>query len=122
MHNKQYRLGTVSKSWHPSEQMPQISLIGQDLEGCEFCGSIFVNSSYFPGIQLGLSCTPSASTIFMGVKLFFFDHLNAKQSCPQNIFGMGCVQMHGFHGNPLYDSREMGIGLKIKSILGFYVC
>ena len=34
--------------------------------------------------------------------------------------------MHGFHGNPLYDSREWGgegggVGLQIQSILGFYL-
>ena len=25
-------------------------------------------------------------------------------------FGIGYVKMHGFHGNPLYDSREWGGG------------
>ena len=28
-------------------------------------------------------------------------------------FGMSFVKMHGFHGNPLYDSREWGVGLQI---------
>ena len=34
---------------------------------------------------------------------------------------MGYVRMHGFHGNPLYDLRESGIGLQIQSYLGFYL-
>ena len=34
--------------------------------------------------------------------------------------GMGYVKMHGFHGNPLYDSREWWVGLQIISYLGFY--
>ena len=36
-------------------------------------------------------------------------------------FGMGYmyVKMHGFHDNPLYDSREWGIVLQIQSYLGF---
>ena len=37
------------------------------------------------------------------------------------IFGMGYVKMHGFHCNPLYDSRDWGIGLQIQSYLGFYL-
>ena len=36
-------------------------------------------------------------------------------------FGMGYVKMHGFNGNPLYDSRDLGVGLKIQSYLGFYL-
>ena len=36
-------------------------------------------------------------------------------------FGMGYVKMHGFHGNPLYDFREWGVGLQIQSYLGFYL-
>ena len=35
--------------------------------------------------------------------------------------GMAHVKMHGFHGNPLYDSREWGIGLQSQSHLGFYL-
>ena len=31
-------------------------------------------------------------------------------------FAMGYVKMHGFHGNPLYDSQEWGVGLKINHI------
>ena len=27
--------------------------------------------------------------------------------------GMGYVKMHGFYGNPLYDFRELGVGLQI---------
>ena len=41
------------------------------------------------------------------------------QHSPKNI-GMGYVKMYGFHGNPLYDSREWGVGLQIISNLGFY--
>ena len=37
------------------------------------------------------------------------------------IFGMVYVKMHGFHGNPLYDSREWGVGLQIQAILGLYL-
>ena len=33
----------------------------------------------------------------MGVQLFIWDPLNAKQSCPQSIFGTGYVKMHGFN-------------------------
>ena len=36
-------------------------------------------------------------------------------------FGTGYVKMHGFHGNPLYDIREWGVGLQIQSYLGFYL-
>ena len=32
--------------------------------------------------------------------------------------GIGYVKMHVFHGNPLYDSRERGLGLQIQSYLG----
>ena len=31
------------------------------------------------------------------------------------------VKMHGFHGNPLYDSEDLGVGLQIQSYLGFYL-
>ena len=46
---------------------------------------------------------------------------NVKQSFPQKKFDTVYVKMHGFHGNPLYDSREWGIGLNIQSYLGFYL-
>ena len=36
-------------------------------------------------------------------------------------FGMGYVTMHGFHGNPLYESREWGLVLQIQSYLWFYL-
>ena len=36
-------------------------------------------------------------------------------------FGMGYVKMHGFHGNPLYDFREWGVGLQIQSYLEFFL-
>ena len=32
--------------------------------------------------------------------------------------GMGTMKMHGFYGNPLYESQEWGVGLQIKSYLG----
>ena len=38
-----------------------------------------------------------------------------------NYFGMGYVKMHGYHGNPLYDFRECGVGLQIQPYLGFYL-
>ena len=50
--------------------------------------------------------------------------LNLKEceiGSPQKKFGMGYVKMHGFHGNPLYDSREWGVCLKIQSYLGFFI-
>ena len=34
-------------------------------------------------------------------------------------FGMSYVKIHGFHGNPLYDFREWGVGLQIQSYLEF---
>ena len=36
-------------------------------------------------------------------------------------FGMGYVKMHGFHGSPLYDFREWGVGLQTQSYLEFYL-
>ena len=36
-------------------------------------------------------------------------------------FDMGHVNMHGFHGNPLYDFREGEVGLLIQSYLGFFL-
>ena len=36
-------------------------------------------------------------------------------------FGIGYVKMHGFHGNPVSDFRELGVGLQIQSYLGFYL-
>ena len=40
-------------------------------------------------------------------------------------FDMGYVKMHGFHGNPLNDFRDLGwgrgVGLQIQSYLGFYL-
>ena len=36
-------------------------------------------------------------------------------------FDMGYVKMHGFHGNPLCDFREWGVGLQIQSYLGLYL-
>ena len=35
--------------------------------------------------------------------------------------GMGYVKLHGFRGNPSFDSREWGAGLQIQSYLGFYL-
>ena len=46
-----------------------------------------------------------------------------KRSSHQKNFGIGYVKMHGFHGSPLYDSRDEGgggVGLQIHSYLGFY--
>ena len=40
---------------------------------------------------------------------------------PQKKFGMGYVKMHGFHGNLLYDSRDVGVGLQIQSYLGVFL-
>ena len=37
------------------------------------------------------------------------------------IFGMDYVKMHGFHGNPLYDSRVYGQALQIQSYSEFYL-
>ena len=31
---------------------------------------------------------------------------------------MGYMKMHGFDGNPLYDSREWGMAYKFNDILG----
>ena len=31
-----------------------------------------------------------------------------KRSSPQKKFVMGYMKMHGFHGNLLYDSRDLG--------------
>ena len=40
----------------------------------------------------------------MGVKLFI-----GNPGCETKLsLKMGFVKMHGFHGNPLYDSREWG--------------
>ena len=50
-----------------------------------------------------------------------WDPQNVKQKNSQKKFGMGYVKMHGFHDNPLYDSREWGVGLKYQSYLGFYL-
>ena len=36
------------------------------------------------------------------------------------IFGIGYVKMHGFHGNPLYDSQKWGVGLQNQSYLEGY--
>ena len=36
-------------------------------------------------------------------------------------FGKGFSEMHGFHGNPLYGSRDRGVGLQIQPYLGFYL-
>ena len=44
-----------------------------------------------------------------------------KRSSSQKKFGMGYVKIHGFHGNLLYDSRDLGVGLQIQSYLGFYL-
>ena len=33
----------------------------------------------------------------------------------------GLREMHGFHGNRLYDSRDWVVGLQIQSYLGFYL-
>ena len=34
---------------------------------------------------------------------------------------MGYEKTHGFHGNPLHDSRDWGTGLQIQPYLGFYL-
>ena len=50
-----------------------------------------------------------------------WDPQNVKLSSPHKKLGMGYVKMHGFHGNPLYDSRDWGVGLQIQSYLGFFL-
>ena len=37
------------------------------------------------------------------------------------IFGIGFVKMHGFHSNPVYDSKKMGVCLQNQSYLGCYL-
>ena len=50
-----------------------------------------------------------------------------KEALFKKKFGMGYVKMHGFHGSPLYDSRDSGGGggggggRQIQSYLGFYL-
>ena len=34
---------------------------------------------------------------------------------------MGYVKMHAFHDNLLYDSQDLGVGLKNQSYLEFYL-
>ena len=34
---------------------------------------------------------------------------------------MGHVKMHGFHGNPLYESREWGLAYRFKTFLEVYL-
>ena len=62
----------------------------------------------------------SPSSIFMSAKLFI-----GPPECETKVSykktGMGYVKMHGFHGKPLCDSREWGIGLQIELYLGFYL-
>ena len=70
--------------------------------------------NFFQAFNLGF-LAPSR-TIFHGRQIVHWDPLNGKQTCPQKFFGMGYVKMHGFHGNPLYDSREWVVGLQ-NSIL-----
>ena len=43
------------------------------------------------------------------------------RSSPQKKFGMSYVKMHGFHGNLLYDSQDLGVDLQISSYIGFYL-
>ena len=57
----------------------------------------------YTGVQFRLPCTHTVC------KIDHWDPLNAKQSCPQKYFSIGYVKMHGFYGNPLYDSRERGV-------------
>ena len=58
--------------------------------------------SYYPGIQIRLTCIPGQ--FFMGAKMFIGTPLLQNEVLKNT--GMGYVKMHGFHGNPLYDSRE----------------
>ena len=50
---------------------------------------------------------PAPQDNFLWVSTCLLGRLDAKQSCPK-IFGIGYVKMHGFHGNPLYDSQKWG--------------
>ena len=58
--------------------------------------------SLVEGFSYDLSCSPRAFLIHAKFK---WDPQNAKRSSPKT-FGMGYVKMHGFHGNPLYDSGD----------------
>ena len=51
------------------------------------------------GLRYNLSCTPRA----------FLMHANL-------FSGMGYVKIHGFHGNPLHDSRDCGVGYTFNHI------
>ena len=62
---------------------------------------------YTPASSLGYLASPGQ--FFMGVKLFIGTPLIRNKVILK--IGMGYVKMHGFHGNPLYDSREWGLGL-----------
>ena len=39
----------------------------------------------------------------------------------KNNFGMGYVKMHGFHGNALFNSQDLVVGLQIQSYIEFYL-
>ena len=54
-------------------------------------------------------------------KIVQWDPQNVKGSSPQKKLGMGYVKMHGFHGNLLYDTQDLGVGLQIQLYLGFYL-
>ena len=68
--------------------------------------------------NLGYLATPGQ--FFMGAKLFI-EVPWCETKLPSIFFSMGFVKMNGFHGNPLYDSREWGVGLQIQSYLRFYL-
>ena len=55
----------------------------------------------YPDIQIRLPCT--SNTIFHGHQIIHCDPLNAKRRW-LHFFSV----WNGFHGNPLYDSREWG--------------
>ena len=70
------------------------------------------------GLRYDLSCTPRAFK-FMPNSLVGPSECETKFALKH--FGMGYVKMYGFHGNPLYDSRDWRVGLQIQSYLVSYL-
>ena len=53
---------------------------------------------FTPASNLGYLAPPR--TIFHGCQIVYWDPLDGKRRCPQKIFGLGYVKLHGFYANP----------------------
>ena len=54
---------------------------------------------YSLGANLGY-CAPPPPGNFNGCQIIYKDILNVKHGRPQKLTCLGCVKMHGVHGNP----------------------